>query len=155
TYGLSELGVLRSRSEGRGSLWLSVGGKGFETQVRNGILHIRSVSNMIGYLNAPSAIDDEGWMNTGDLVEERDGMLRFLGRASEVINVGGQKVFPSEVEGVLLEADGVAEATVYGASNPLLGQAVCARVSLLADEEPAAATKRLRSFCLQRLAKYK
>jgi long-chain acyl-CoA synthetase len=155
TYGLSELGVLRSRSADRGSLWVKVGGAGFETRIRDGILHIRSVSNMVGYLNAPNVIDDDGWMNTGDIVEERDGMIRFLGRESEVINVGGQKVFPSEVEGVLLEARGVAEATVYGVKSPLLGQAVCARVSLIDNEDPSEAIRRLRSFCLERLAKYK
>jgi long-chain acyl-CoA synthetase len=155
TYGLSELGVLHSQSAERGSLWLRVGGAGFETRVKDGVLHIRSVSNMIGYLNAPNALDVDGWMNTGDLVEQRDGMIRFLGRESEVINVGGQKVFPSEVEGVLLEAAHVAEATVYGRRHPLLGQAVCARVSLVADEDPEEASRRLRYFCLERLTKFK
>jgi acyl-CoA synthetase (AMP-forming)/AMP-acid ligase II len=155
TYGLSELGVLHSRSRDRTSLWLNVGGRGFETRVVDRVLHIRSTSNMVGYLNAPSPIDADGWMNTGDLVEERDGMIRFLGRQSEVINVGGQKVFPAEVEAVLLEAVGVAEATVYGARHSLLGQAVRARVSLVGNEDIEEATERLRSFCRERLPKYK
>ncbi|HUA55521.1 MAG TPA: long-chain fatty acid--CoA ligase [Candidatus Sulfotelmatobacter sp.] len=155
TYGLSELGVLRSQSADRESLWLRVGGAGFETRVVDNVLHIRSISNMVGYLNAPSPIDAEGWMNTGDVVEERDGMLRFMGRVSEVINVGGQKVFPAEVEGVLLEAPGVAEATVYGRAHPLLGQAVCARVSLLAPEAHEAVVERLRGHCRERLSKFK
>lgn len=155
TYGLSELGVLHSRSKDRQSLWLRVGGEGFETRVVDGVLHIRSVSNMIGYLNAPSPIDDEGWMNTGDLVEERDGMYRFLGRKSEIINVGGQKVFPSEVESVLLEAPDVVEATVYGRPHPLLGQAVAARVSTVSNEDDDAVTQRLRAFCKLHLTKFK
>src|SRR5262249_55147607 len=136
TYGLSELGVLHSQSADRDSLWLRVGGQGFETRVDNGVLHIRSASRMVGYLNAPDAIDDDGWMNTGDPVDERAGMLRFLGRESQVINVGGQKVFPAEIEDVLLEAPNVSEATVYGRQHALLGQAVCARVSLLTGEDP-------------------
>jgi long-chain acyl-CoA synthetase len=155
TYGLSELGVLRSQSADRDSLWLRVGGEGFETRVKDGVLHIRSISRMVGYLNAPNAIDDDGWMNTGDLVDERGGMLRFLGREAQVINVGGQKVFPAEVEDVLLEAANVAEATVYGRKHPLLGQAVCARVSLLTGEDPEEASQRLRALCLERLAKFK
>src|SRR4029077_12255483 len=111
--------------------------------------------NMLGYLNAPSPIDAEGWMNTGDIVEEQDGLIRFLGRSSEVINVGGQKVFPTEVEAALLEADNIADATVYGVPHPLLGHAVAARLALNAPEEAKAVADRLRSHCRQRLQKFK
>ena len=155
TYGLSELGVLRSSSPEPGSLWLRVGGDEFETRVVDGLLHIRSQSNMLGYLNAPSPIDDDGWMNTGDLVEARDGLIRFLGRTSEVINVGGQKVLPSEVEGVLMEVEGVVEAVVTSVPHALLGNAVVANIALSAPEEPKLATERLREHCRQSLQKYK
>jgi acyl-coenzyme A synthetase/AMP-(fatty) acid ligase len=155
TYGLSELGVLRSQSPDPGSLWLRIGGAGFETRVVDGMLHVRSSSSMVGYLNAPSPIDADGWMNTGDLVEERDGLIRFLGRVSEIINVGGQKVFPTEVETVLLDAPNVTDATVFGVRHPLLGQAVCARVSLAESEAESALSDRLRQHCLARLAKFK
>ncbi|MGH8338019.1 MAG: ANL family adenylate-forming protein, partial [Gammaproteobacteria bacterium] len=147
TYGLSELGVLRTSSPEAGSLWLRVGGEGFETRIVEGQLHIRSASNMLGYLNAPSAIDREGWMNTGDLVEERDGLIRFLGRKSEVINVGGQKVFPSEVENVILAAEGVSEVVVSSTPHPLLGNAVVARVALTTPEDHKSAIDRLRAHC--------
>jgi long-chain acyl-CoA synthetase len=155
TYGLSELGVLHSQSPDPGSLWLRIGGKGFETRVVDGMLHIRSASSMVGYLNAPSPIDSDGWMNTGDVVEEQDGLIRFVGRASEVINVGGQKVFPMEVESVLLEASNVTEATVFGVRHPLLGQAVRALVSLAEPEAEDALADRLKDHCRARLAKYK
>lgn len=155
TYGLSEIGVLRSSSPEPGSLWLKVGGDGFETRIVDGQLHVRSQSSMLGYLNAPTPIDAEGWMNTGDLVEERDGLIRFLGRKSEVINVGGQKVFPSEVESVIMEAPSVVEAVVSSVPHPLLGNAVVAQVALGASENAAAAAERLREHCRQRLQKYK
>jgi long-chain acyl-CoA synthetase len=155
TYGLSELGVLHSRSRDRESLWLSVGGQGFETRIVDGVLQIRSVSNMVGYLNAPNPIDRDGWMDTGDLVEQQDGYIRFLGRKSEIINVGALKVFPAEVENTLVSAEGVADATVYATPHPLLGQALCARVSLLTEEPVEAAIERLRAHCRERLAKFK
>jgi long-chain acyl-CoA synthetase len=155
TYGLSELGVLRSSSPDQGSLWLKVGGDGFETRIVDSQLHIRSASTMLGYLNAPTPIDAEGWMNTGDLVEEKDGLIRFLGRHSEVINVGGQKVLPTEIEDVLIEAEGVAAAVVQGVPHPLLGQAVVARVALTVPEDLKALTERLRDHCRARLQKYK
>ena len=155
TYGLSEVGVLRSQSPDPSSLWVRIGGDGFETRVVDGVLHIRSRSSMVGYLNAPSPIDADGWMNTGDLVEENGGLIRFIGRTSEIINVGGQKVFPAEVEAVLLEVDNIIEATVFGVRHPLLGQAVRARVSLARPESLGALTARLREHCLGRLTKFK
>jgi long-chain acyl-CoA synthetase len=155
TYGLSELGVLHSQSPDPQSLWLRIGGRGFETRIVDGVLHIRSNSSMVGYLNAPNPIDADGWMNTGDLVEEQGDLIRFRGRATEILNVGGQKVFPTEVEAVLLQADNVVEATVYGVKHPLLGQAVRARVSLLEPEDELAVNDRLRTFCRDRLTKFK
>lgn len=155
TYGLSELGVLRSSSPDPSSLWLRLGGDGFETRVVDGILHIRSASSMLGYLNAPSPIDADGWMNTGDLVEERNGLMRFLGRRTEVINVGGEKVYPAEVESVLMEAPNVAEATVYPIRHSLLGQVVGARVAITIPESSQKASSRLREHCRAKLPKYK
>tara|TARA_R110001592_G_scaffold57277_1_gene174178 strand:+ start:55606 stop:56964 length:1359 start_codon:yes stop_codon:yes gene_type:complete len=155
TYGLSELGVLRSKTMDEKSTWLKIGGDGFETKVVDNQLWIRSEANMVGYLNAPDPFDADGWMNTGDRVEVKGDLVRFLGRESDIINVGGQKVFPAEVEGVLLQADNVSEATVYGVDNRLLGKVVEARVILSGDEDEESAVKRLRVHCLEYLAKFK
>ncbi|MDA2933359.1 long-chain fatty acid--CoA ligase [Acidobacteria bacterium AH-259-D05] len=155
TYGLSELGVLRSKSKESDSVCVRIGGEGFETKVVDGMLYVRSQSAMIGYLNAPSPFDADGWMNTGDIVEVDGDYLRILGRNSEIINVGGQKVFPVEVETVLMEADNVIEATVYGLPNALMGSIVVACVSLEHDEDPIQLKVRLRKFCLEWLAPYK
>ena len=81
--------------------------------------------------------------------------MRIVGRKSDVINVGGQKVVPVEVETVLLQADNIREATVYAVTHPLLGQVAQARVSLEEPETPLALTERLRKFCVDRMAKYK
>jgi len=155
TYGLSELGVLRSKSEGSDSLWVKIGGAGFETRITDDILYVRSESAMIGYLNAPSPFDAEGWMCTGDRVERRGEYIRILGRESDVINVGGQKVFPVEVETILLEAENVDDVTVYGEAHKLMGEVVMALVKLHEPEDPAALRARLRKLCLARLAPYK
>jgi acyl-CoA synthetase (AMP-forming)/AMP-acid ligase II len=155
TYGLSELGVLRSKSESDDSVWVKIGGQGFDVKVVDDILWIRSEANMVGYLNAPNPFDQDGWMCTGDQVEVRGEYLRILGRESEVINVGGQKVFPIEVETVLLQDENISEATVFGAKHPVMGQVVHARVSLQRPEAPDALTERLRGLCLRGLARYK
>lgn len=155
TYGLSELGVLRSKSENDNSVWVKIGGDGFETKVVDHSLWVRSEANMVGYLNAPNPFDEEGWMNTGDQVEVNGEYMRILGRKSEIINVGGQKVFPVEVETVLLQAENIREATVYGVPHPLMGQVAHVRVSLHSPEDPALLSERLRMFCLARMARYK
>jgi long-chain acyl-CoA synthetase len=155
TYGLSEVGVLRSKSKASASLMVRVGGEGFETRIVDGVLHVRSESAMFGYLNAPDPFDDEGWLNTGDLVEVEGDYLRILGRESEIINVGGQKVFPAEVESVLLQAPNILDATVFPEAHPLLGRVVSARVRTETDEDPMALRRRLRAFCLENLAPFK
>lgn len=155
TYGLSELGVLRSDSHSKESVWVKIGGPGFEVKMVEGVLWVRSESNMVGYLNAPSPFDSEGWMCTGDQVEMKDGYVRFLGRKSELINVGGKKVYPIEVENVLMEAPNINSATVFGKAHPIMGQVVHAQISLIEPEEPVAVTERLRAYCNERLAQFK
>ncbi len=155
TYGLSEVGILRSKSRGSDSLWVRIGGEGFETRVVDGILHIKAESSMLGYLNAPNPIGDDGWFNTGDAVEVDGEYLKFLGRESEIINVGGEKVYPAEVESVIQEMDNVSEVTVYGEKNPITGSIVCARVSLQDDQDQKAFAMELKRHCTSRLQRYK
>lgn len=157
-YGTSELGALKSRSEGNASLWLAIGEEGQDWRLGgDGLLEVKSRTTMLGYLNAPSPFTDDGWYRTGDRVERRgDGMVRFLGRDSDMINVGGQKVFPAEVENALRQVPDVAEAAVYGKPHPLLGGVVCARVRMqAADLEPAATRALIRRELQGKLEPYK
>jgi long-chain acyl-CoA synthetase len=155
TYGLSELGVLRSKSESDDSLWVKIGGRGFETKLVDGVLWVRSESNMVGYLNAPNPINSDGWMCTGDQVEVRGEYMQILGRTSEIINVGGQKVFPAEIETILLEAENILEVSVTGKKHPIMGQVITATVSLNQPEDLLLLSGRLRKYCLERMAKWK
>jgi acyl-CoA synthetase (AMP-forming)/AMP-acid ligase II len=156
TYGLSELGVLRSKSEGNASTFVRLGGPGFEVKIVDDTIWIRSEANMVGYLNAPSPFDSDGWLCTGDKVEQREGgFVRILGRESDMINVGGQKVFPVEVETVLCDAGNVRDAAVYAARHPLLGSVVHATVTLEHAEDPVVLRERLRRHCASKLARYK
>jgi len=122
TFGMSELGIVRVKSESRSSLFMKVGGEGVETRTVNGVLHIRSKSRMLGYLNAPSPFDSAGWYDTKDIVDDRDGYYKVVGRTSDVINVGGLKFMASEVERVALEFPSVAFVKAYPRDNPITGQ---------------------------------
>lgn len=151
TYGTTELGILQSRSQGNDSLWLQVGGTGFETKVLDGRLWVKAPTAMVGYLNAPYHVDEEGFMDTGDEVEVRGSWMRILGRKGELINVGGTKISPSEVESVLLEMPEVIEASVVGLKHPLMGQVVQATVRLRLEVPPVEFKSRMRSHCRLRL----
>lgn len=155
TYGLSELGILRSKSQDSSSLWVKVGGEDFAVKVKNGTLWVKARSAMMGYLNAPSPFDQEGWLDTGDLVEQNGDYIRFLGRRSEIINVGGRKVYPAEVENLLLQIDNIKDATVRGEYNPITGHMVVARVNLTVPEDRSSVRRRVREFCRPRLEAYK
>jgi long-chain acyl-CoA synthetase len=155
TYGLSELGILQTKSQGSGSVWLRAGGAGYATKVIDNILWIRSESAMLGYLNWPSPFDVDGWFNTGDAVEVDGEWLRILGRKSEIINVGGEKVYPAEVENVLQEVENIRDAAVIGRANPISGQVVLARVLLREPEPIDQVLRRIRRHCRGRLEPYK
>jgi acyl-coenzyme A synthetase/AMP-(fatty) acid ligase len=154
TYGLSEVGILRSKSRASDSLWVKLGGEGFQTRVIDGILQIKAESAMLGYLNAPSPFTADGWFNTGDKVEVDGEYFRILGRQSEIINVGGQKVYPAEVESVLQEMPGVAEVSVFGEKNAIVGEIVCAAVRLSQERDPRDFQRELRQFCRQKLQEF-
>lgn len=111
-------------------------------------------SAMLGYLNAPNPFTNDGWFNTGDKVEVDGDYFRILGRQSEIINVGGQKVYPAQVESVVQEMPEVAEVLVYGEKNAIMGQIVCAAVRLRETRDAQKFHSELRQFCRQRLQEF-
>jgi long-chain acyl-CoA synthetase len=124
TFGMSELGIVRVKSEAKNSLFMKIGGEGVETRVVDSVLEIRSKTRMIGYLNADSPFDSEGWYNTKDIVEEKNGFYKITGRTSEVINVGGLKFMASDVERVALKYDNIEFVKAEAKINPITGQHV-------------------------------
>lgn len=152
TYGLSEVGILSSQSKSSDSLWVKIGGEGFKTRVIDGMLQIKAESAMLGYLNAPNPFTDDGWFITGDEVEIDGDYYLIKGRRSEIINVGGQKVYPAEVESIILQMDGVLDAVITGEKNPILGKIVTAKVHLTDKKETVKDfTRRMKIFCKDKL----
>ena len=145
---------MQSQSEKDDSLWVKLGGEGYKTRVVDGILEIKAKSAMLGYLNAQSPFTEDGWFKTGDAVEVNGEYLKILGRKSEIINVGGDKVYPQEVETVIQEMDNIADVTIYGEKNQIIGNIVCARVVLLKDENRKEFVSKLKKFCARRMKKF-
>jgi acyl-coenzyme A synthetase/AMP-(fatty) acid ligase len=155
-YGTTEVGTLRSKSLNSGSTWVKIGGDGYQIRVVDNILQIKAGSAMLGYLNAPSPFSEDGWFITGDKVEEKDGYINILGRESEIINVGGEKVYPVEVENVILELDFIEDVRVYGEKNDLMGNIVVAEISIESKFQDLNLIKRnIKQYCKSKLEHYK
>jgi acyl-coenzyme A synthetase/AMP-(fatty) acid ligase len=155
-YGTSETGSPKTVSRANDSLWIKIKGEGTEIKIIDDVLWIRSQGTILGYMNATSPLDEAGWYCTGDLVETDGEWLRFRGRVTDLINVGGEKVAPEEVEQTILELDFVREVVVEGEPHALLGQIVAARVALRPGElDRSQAAKRIRLHCRERLARHK
>lgn len=155
TYGLIEVGVLHSKSERNDSLWVKMGGDGYKTRIVDNILQIKSKSTMLGYLNAKSPFTDDGWFNTEDEVEVKGDYFRILGRKSEIINVGGEKVYPTEIENIIQELGEVIEVTVFGEKNPIIGNIVCAKVRIGDRADKGEVIQKIKNHCRENMERYK
>ena len=99
-------------------------------KIEDGSLRIRSSRTADRYLGSATSalIDPEGFVDTDDLVEQRGDRIHFVGRRSGIINVGGFKVHPEEVEAVINRHAGVRMSLVKGRNNPITGSVVVADV---------------------------
>ncbi len=123
-----------------------------------GELQARSSMVMQGYYNMPeateSAIDEEGWLHTGDLAEvDEDGYYRITGRLKDMIIRGGENVYPREVEEFLYTHPKVSDVQVIGVPDERFGEEVMAWVMLKPGE--SADAEEIREFCRGRIAHFK
>ena len=116
---------------------------------------------MPGYLGDPAAnercffvAEDRRWFRTGDQGRiDDDGYLRLTGRLKELINRGGEKISPLEVDAVLMDHPAVAQAASFGLPHPQRGEEVAAAVVLHPDRSVPA--DEIRAFAAERLAAFK
>jgi len=122
-----------------------------------GQILVRGPTVMSGYLDAPElnqAAFMDGWFRTGDVGSlDEDGFLSLHGRLSEVINRGGEKIAPAEIDSALLRHPAIAEAAAFAILHPRLGEDVAAAIVL----HPGAQTTpaELRQFLQRELASFK
>ncbi len=155
TFGTSETGISTTSSKSSDSLFMKLDDLNCEYKIVENELWLRSKTQVLGYLNASmDSFTSDGWFKTGDLVEIiEDGYLKIIGRSKEVINVGGQKVLPAEVESVILTIDNIDDCLVYGVSNLITGQTVVCDVVL--HESCEEIKKVIRLYCKDKLESFK
>jgi acyl-coenzyme A synthetase/AMP-(fatty) acid ligase len=158
TFGTSETGIIKTKSKSSGSLLVKFEDVNQETKIVNGELWIKSKTRVLGYINHNNdSFTNDGWFKTGDLVEEKeDGYLKIIGRMSKVINVGGEKVLPIEVETIILNLGYVQDCTVYAKDNQITGQAVAVKVVVKSsNEDTKQIKKKIKLHCKKNLERYK
>jgi fatty-acyl-CoA synthase len=127
-------------------------------QGESGELCARGHNVMAGYYNNPTAtakaIDVDGWLHTGDMARcQDDGNYRIVGRCKELINRGGEKIYPPEVEEFLHHHPDVAEAAVAGLPDAKYGEIVAAWI--VPREGAALTSEAIRTHCQGRITHYK
>ena len=156
-FGTSETNAIKVINKSNNSLFIKIDDPNLEYKIVNKELWLRSKTQVLGYLNAPmDSFTEDGWFKTGDLVEVTDdGYIKIIGRSKEIINVGGEKVMPSEVESVILEIPEVIDCMVYGEKNAITGQTVVVDVVMQDGIDKKEAKKIIRKYCKQKLDDYK
>jgi len=119
----------------------------------------RGYSVMLGYWENPEktaeAIDQDGWMHTGDLaVMREDGYCTVVGRIKDMVIRGGENVYPREVEEFLYTHPDIEDAQVIGVPDAKYGEEICAWIKLKPGADPLDANA-IRAFAQNRLAHYK
>ena len=157
TFGTSETGIMKTSSMSSSSTYLKFDDPNQEFKIVNNELWLRSKTQVLGYINhSNESFTEDGWFMTGDLVEQTsDGFIKIVGRSKELINVGGEKVLPAEVESVILQIESVQDCIVKSEKNAITGQMVCAEVVLKNGYNLKEEKIKIKNFCKLKLENYK
>ncbi len=140
-FASTEAGVgfsVTDRRAGFPASYLTDPPSGIGLRIADGHLHIRNTMVGDSYLGGGARLAQDGWVDTGDAVAMQDDRVMFKGRSSGVINVGGDKVHPEEVERACLSHPAVRLVRVYAKANPIMGALVAADIVAEDGAEAAA-----------------
>ena len=156
TFGTSETGILKTQSKSSNSLFFKILDDEKEFKIEGDELYLRSKTQVNGYVNhSNDNFLKDGWYATGDLVEtDEEGYIKIIGRKNKIINVGGLKVLPKEIEDVINLVNGVDDSTVFSERNNLVGNIVCAKI-FTQSENIKELKSEIKSICRKNLDKYK
>jgi acyl-coenzyme A synthetase/AMP-(fatty) acid ligase len=156
TFGTSETGILKTESKSSNSLFFKILDQEKEFKIVGNELYLKSKTQVNGYVNHNNdSFLRNGWYATGDLVETDDeGYIKIIGRKNKIINVGGLKVLPKEIEDVINLVDGVDDSTVFSEQNSIVGNVVCARI-YTQSENIKELKSEIKLICRKNLHKYK
>ena len=164
-YASTEAGVAFEVNDGRAGFpasFVGIGQRDVDVKIEDGSLRLRSARTASCYAgrDTPALLDADGFVDTGDMVELRGDRYHFVGRKGGIINVGGQKVHPEEVEAAINRHPAVWASLVRARRSPITGAIVAAEVVLkdtsIQEDGMAAQTEReIIELCRQNIAPHK
>ncbi|SFT69676.1 ANL family adenylate-forming protein [Idiomarina abyssalis] len=160
-FASTEAGVgfsVTDKKAGFPSSWLQSGIRNVEMRVSDdGTLCLKNTHLNQKYLgDGAPIVDDNGWIDTGDLVEIENDRVFFKGRLNGAINIGGNKVIPEDVEAVIQEVLGVSQVAVRAKFSSIAGSLVEALVVVEPDySEPQSLKKKVKEHCSKVLPSFK
>ena len=148
---------MKTQSKSSTSLYFKIVDDQVKYKIENDELFLKSKNSVNEYKGLSSdKFTEDGWFATGDIVQlDKEGYMKIVGRISKIINVGGLKVFPAEVEEVINSVEGVIDASVFAKDNSITGQMVFTKVVVKEEEDEIEIKKRIRQACKEVLDKYK
>src|SRR6185312_5333586 len=118
-----------------------------EMRVVDGSLQIRSSRTASGFVGSTDRLGEEGFVDNGDMVELRGDRYYFAGRRGGIINVGGLKIHPEEIEAVINRHPAVRQSRVSGRKSPITGAIVVAEIVLADGQAPEEAKEEILRLC--------
>jgi fatty-acyl-CoA synthase len=123
-----------------------------------GEMMVKGPNVLKGYWQNPEETDKQleknGWLHTGDLISvDEKGFITMYGRSKDLINRGGLKIYPAEIESLILQHPDISQVCIVGTSNPVLGESVCACV--IPKGDATISLKEIRGFLKDRVANHK
>ena len=158
-YATTELGRCFSVTDGRAGFPLrfcdKVSADGIQLKIHDGQLYVRSANAMVGYDESAARQDTiDDWFATGDLVTVEEDRVHFSGRASDIINVGGNKIKPLDVENVIRNVKDVLDVRVYPQKSTLVGNLVACDVVTVEERDEEQIKSAIISDCHQHFSAY-
>jgi acyl-coenzyme A synthetase/AMP-(fatty) acid ligase len=131
-------------------------GSDVEMKIAEGSLRIRSDRTARGYIGTAEPLHDaDGFVDTGDMVEQRGDRYYFIGRRGGIINVGGLKVHPEEVESIINKHPAVRMSRVSARKNPITGALVQAEIVVEDDAAESGLASEISALCRANLPPHK
>lgn len=153
-FGTTETTNIRTWSDAD-SLHFKPGVKEVDYKIENGKLYIKTPESFVKIISGPAVVTD-GWYETGDFVQENEsGYLEITSRNNALIQVGGEKIAPAEVEKIIGSVSGVWQVKVYGQPHILTGQMLCAEVLGEPGKDRSELKAAIRKACRSALPDYK
>ena len=149
---------VHDKKEGFPLSYINEDNPNFSLKIIDDVLYVKNHDVQTNYLGTKKSFSDtNGYINTGDIVTIQKDRVIFQGRANGMINIGGNKLFPEEVERIILANKHVKQAYIYGQKNPIIGNIIIANIVLHDPEENNKSTikKDIQTLCKESLVSWK